>query len=104
MTSSDCWIEAPEDAKLKKLCASLNLEAGRDAPYGFNHVLSLPSTSSPGSYWISELHVWARQQGLAVEGVHSLRIRVPVSRTQLLTFLGDMFWAEEDVEKKDNCE
>jgi hypothetical protein len=71
MTSSDCWIEAPEDAKLKKLCASLNLEAGRDAPYGFNHVLSLPSTSSPGSYWISELHVWARQQGLAVEGVHS---------------------------------
>lgn len=91
MTTSDCSIGTIDDAEFKALLHSEPLIKS-----GWHHNLVWLPPRPIGEYWKTVLYVWAKQHALVVEDVDELTIRVAVSRVQLLQFLDEVFWREED--------
>lgn len=103
MTYSDCWIDTLDDADFKALRELFASQWTTETKLSDNLCL-LPPTPSPGNYWISILWVWAKKHALTVERVDELKIRVAVSRAQLLQFLDEVFWREEEAQDRSDRE
>jgi hypothetical protein len=90
VTYSDAWIDTIDD---DEFAAFLKERRTHDTPLE-GRIFLLPPPPRPGNYWINLVKEWTAKQGLPVEYVDPLEIRVAVSRTQLLKFIDDTFGSE----------
>jgi hypothetical protein len=83
MTFTDCWIETPDDEDFRaNVAEQKRLEVRRGLRLDL-----LPRLPAARHFWIPALQDWAAVQGLPVQSLDPLWIRVPVRRAQLLDFL-----------------
>jgi hypothetical protein len=88
MTFTDCWIEGIA-------LDTPGTPSPRGARRGSASGYFLPSLPGGGHYWLPLLREWAEREGLEIEWIDPLWIRVSVSRVQMLGFLREVYGSGE---------